>query len=190
MALNVVGYMGNNVLPARGGEVLRVGLLETRSASARGRSSGPSSRSERRRCRAGGVVLHAHVVRSRGEPQRAGAGPDRCSSHACRDSHARGIHRCSAAWPFQRFAARIRPLARGARGMVQPAGRRSRSRIASHLGAPSCRIPLHRPLGRSRPRTAGGDGHSRAGLDPGAGRLRHPAMRARSTRGSDWAWPR
>ena len=70
--LTLVGYMGNNVLPVRGGELLRVGLLGSRTTARRREIlSLGDRRAPARRRRARRDVRGAHVGRRGGRAGRA-----------------------------------------------------------------------------------------------------------------------
>jgi uncharacterized membrane protein YbhN (UPF0104 family) len=121
-ALTAVGYMGNNVLPARGGEVLKIALLGARSTSRRREILG-SVIAERL---LDAIVLAAlFVLLSLGlADSPAGTG-----TAALVGGGLAALFAALAAYlwlrrsgRFERFAAKIRPVARASRLFAHPSG--------------------------------------------------------------------
>jgi uncharacterized membrane protein YbhN (UPF0104 family) len=122
-ALNVVGYMGNNVLPARGGEFLRIGLLAARSPASRVEIAG-SVVAERTLDAAALVLLFTGFALFGVAGAPGGAVPGAIGGGVLLLGGA-GLAlyvRARRRGRLERFAARVRPLARGARVMVRPEG--------------------------------------------------------------------
>ena len=135
IALNVVGYMGNNVLPARGGELLRVGLLERRSGAPRWEIVG-SIVAERTFDAAALVILFCAFTALGVAGNPAGEAPALIGAGGL-VAGAGALAAYLAArrrGRLDRFAGRIRPLARGSRVVARPA--------SAYLGAVSVFIWL------------------------------------------------
>jgi uncharacterized membrane protein YbhN (UPF0104 family) len=123
LALNVVGYMGNNVLPARGGEVLRIGLLGARSPASRLQIAG-SVVAERALDAAALVLLFTGFALFGVAGAPTGALPGLIGAGVLALGGA-GLTLYTAArrrGGLEGFAARIRPLASGARVLAHPEG--------------------------------------------------------------------
>lgn len=122
-ALNVVGYMGNTVLPARGGEVLRMFLLSERS-DARKREVAGSVISERL-LDAGALVLLFVVVVLTGIGDAPGGKNSAIPAGIAlvlAVGGAFGYLQLRRAGRFGGFADRIRPFARASRQLLSPRG--------------------------------------------------------------------
>jgi uncharacterized membrane protein YbhN (UPF0104 family) len=122
-AITVVGYMGNTVLPARGGEVLRIVLLAQRSAASRLEVLG--SIIPERLLDAATLVALFCIFAAGGS-----AGAPGGASWAIGGAVALGIGIAALLGylglrrrgRFERFAARVRPVARASRLLASPAG--------------------------------------------------------------------
>jgi uncharacterized protein (TIRG00374 family) len=121
-ALTAVGYMGNNVLPARGGEVLKIAILGSRSSSRRREILG-SVVAERL---LDAVVLAGmFVVLSLGladSPAGAGTAAIVGGAIALGFAALAGYLWLRRSGRFETFAARIRPVARACRLFAHPSG--------------------------------------------------------------------
>jgi uncharacterized membrane protein YbhN (UPF0104 family) len=123
LGLTLVGYMGNNVLPARGGELLKIGILGTRTP-ARHRDVLGTVVVERV-LDAGVLVLLFVALTWTGVD-----GAPRATSSATLGAAALGAGAVALAvyvWlrrrgRFERFATAIRPLTRAARLFIRPSG--------------------------------------------------------------------
>jgi glycosyltransferase 2 family protein len=123
LGLTLVGYMGNNVLPARGGELLKIGLLGARS-SARRREILGTVIAERLLDAAVLVVLFvaltwagvAGAPGGRGEAALAAGGLVACAAAVALYVRLRRGGR------FERFAATVRPVARASRLLTRRQG--------------------------------------------------------------------
>jgi glycosyltransferase 2 family protein len=122
-AITVVGYMGNTVLPARGGEVLRIILLAQRSAASRLEVLG-SIVPERLLDAATLVALFCIFVASgvAGAPGGAAWAIAGAVALAAGVAALLGYLTLRRRGRFERFAARVRPVARASRLLASPAG--------------------------------------------------------------------
>jgi uncharacterized membrane protein YbhN (UPF0104 family) len=121
--LTVVGYMGNTVMPARGGEVLRILLLAQRSSASRREVLG-SIIPERLLDAATLVGLFAPLTAFGVADAPTGGAPAVIGVLVL----ALGVvalytyHRLRVAGYFEEFAARVRPVAKASRLLLTPAG--------------------------------------------------------------------
>jgi glycosyltransferase 2 family protein len=122
-AILVVGYMGNTVLPARGGEVLRIILLAQRSAASRLEALG-SIIPERLLDAATLVALFCifAVAGVNGAPGGVGWTVAGAAGLAVGIAALLGYLALRRRGRFERFAARVRPVARASRLLASPAG--------------------------------------------------------------------
>jgi uncharacterized membrane protein YbhN (UPF0104 family) len=122
-AITVVGYMGNTVLPARGGELLRILLLAERSAASRLEVLGsiiPERLLDAATLVALGTIFA--LVGVAGAPGGVGwtiAGAAALVTGIAALLGYLGLRRRGR---FDRFAARVRPIARASRLLASPAG--------------------------------------------------------------------
>jgi uncharacterized protein (TIRG00374 family) len=121
--LTLVGYMGNNVLPARGGEVLKIGLLGQRTDSRRREVLG-SVVAER--VLDAGVLAALFVVLTFAKV-RGAAGEDTAATIAAALLVAAGLAlavyvQLRRRGRFERFATAIRPVAGASKLFIRPAG--------------------------------------------------------------------
>jgi uncharacterized membrane protein YbhN (UPF0104 family) len=114
--LTLVGYMGNNVLPARGGELLRIGLLGQRS-SARRREILGTVLTDRALDAAVLAALFAALTLAgvRGAPRGEGGAIVAIAALLAGAAGLAGYVWLRRRGRFDRFAAVIRPVARGAK---------------------------------------------------------------------------
>lgn len=121
--LTIVGYMGNAVLPARGGELLRIFLMSERS-SARKREVLGSILPERLLDAAALVVLFLGLTLWADERAPTGAGPAIAAAGALAVAFAALVFylRLRQAGKMESFAERVRPVARASRLLLTPAG--------------------------------------------------------------------
>ncbi len=123
VGVTVVGYMGNTVLPARGGEVLRILIMGDRSGARRREVLGTIV--PERLLDAAALALLFALITVLGA-QKTSIGPVVAITAAVLAALG-GIalyvyHRLRGAGHFEDFAARIRPVARGSRLLVTPWG--------------------------------------------------------------------
>jgi uncharacterized membrane protein YbhN (UPF0104 family) len=122
-ALTTVGYMGNTVLPARGGELLRVFLLAERSAALRREVLGSIITERLLDALALLVLLVAIAWTGLGEAPGGGATAlVAAGALVLGVGGAFGYLRLRQAGRFERFADRIRPVARASRQLMSPRG--------------------------------------------------------------------
>jgi uncharacterized membrane protein YbhN (UPF0104 family) len=121
--ITVVGYMGNTVLPARGGEVLRIVLLAQRSAASRLEVLG-SIIPERLLDAATLVALFCIFAAAGVDGAPGGVGWTIAGAVALVVGVAAllGYLALRRRGRFKRFAARVRPVARASRLLASPAG--------------------------------------------------------------------
>ena len=156
-ALVPVGYMGNNVLPARGGELLRTFLLGGRVD----RDEAHDPRHDPRRAR-------ARRGRARRDPRRARLRPAAQTAEAERDAAARRRARSPSLLALARRdrvpalprAARLRAARARADGGAEPAAAeplraRAARRLAADLVRRGERLHRRRPRGRHHAQPAG-----------------------------------
>jgi uncharacterized membrane protein YbhN (UPF0104 family) len=123
LGLTAVGYMGNNVLPARGGEVLRIGLLGSRSTARRREILG-SVVAERVLDAAVLAALFAVMTLAGVAGAPAGSAPAIVAG-ALLVGGAVALGAYEAArrrGHFEAFAAKVRPVARASRLFIRPEG--------------------------------------------------------------------
>lgn len=122
-ALTTVGYMGNTVLPARGGEVLRIFLMAERSHARRREILG-SIVTERLLDVAALVVLFSAVtlIGVDGAPGGALAGAGAAAGVLAAVVAFVGYDRARKAGKLETFAERVRPVARASRVLLTPRG--------------------------------------------------------------------
>jgi glycosyltransferase 2 family protein len=123
LAITTVGYMGNTVLPARGGEVLRILLLSDRSNAKRSEVLG-SIVPERVLDAAALVVLFLVLTLALAKEAPTGIGPGIVVAGLLLAGLI-GVyvyHRLRWHGHFEKFAARIRPVARASRLFIHPWG--------------------------------------------------------------------
>jgi glycosyltransferase 2 family protein len=123
VGVTVVGYMGNTVLPARGGEFLRIIIMGERSGARRREVLGTIV--PERLLDAGALALLFALITILGL-QKTSIGPAAAVAAAV-VAVVGGIalyayHRLRGAGHFESFAERIRPVARGSRLLVTPWG--------------------------------------------------------------------
>jgi glycosyltransferase 2 family protein len=121
--LTLVGYMGNNVLPARGGELLKIGLLGSRTTARRREVLGTVIVE---RVLDAGVLAVLFVVLTwagvKGSSD-SGAMPTIVAVALVAAAVAlAGYVRLRSRGHFERFAERIRPVAGAAKLFIRPAG--------------------------------------------------------------------
>ena len=122
VALTAVAYMGNNVLPARGGEVMRIAILGRRSTSRRREILG-SVVAERIAGRGGrGRVVRGAEPRLGRLAGRAGHGGAGGRGHRARVRRAGGLPDAAAGGRFEAFATKVRPVAGALRLFAHPSG--------------------------------------------------------------------
>ncbi len=121
--LTTVGYMGNTVLPARGGEVLRIFLMAERSHARRSEVLG-SIVTERLLDVAALVVLFSAVtlIGVDGAPGGALAGAGAALGVLGAAAAVFGYDRARKAGRLEVFAERVRPVARASRVLLSPRG--------------------------------------------------------------------
>jgi uncharacterized protein (TIRG00374 family) len=123
MAITTIGYMGNTVLPARGGEVLRILLLSDRSSAKRREVLG-SIVPERVLDAAALVILFIVLSLTLSSEAPTGVGPGIVVAGLLLAGLV-GMyvyHRLRWHGHFEKFAARIRPVARASRLFIHPWG--------------------------------------------------------------------
>ena len=123
LGVTTVGYMGNTVLPARGGEVLRILIMGERSGARRREVLGTIV--PERLLDAAALALLFAVITVLGA-QKTSIGPAVAIAAAAVTAVGAvalyAYHRLRGAGHFEAFAARIRPVARGSRLLVTPWG--------------------------------------------------------------------
>jgi len=121
--VTTVGYMGNNVLPLRGGEVLRI-LVMAGHSSGRRRDILGSIVPERVLDAAALAVLFAALtlIEGRRAPTGATTGVVAAAVVAAGAIALFSYHRLRVAGHFEAFATRVRPVARASRLLVTPWG--------------------------------------------------------------------
>jgi glycosyltransferase 2 family protein len=118
-ALTVVAYMGNNVLPARSGELLRVLLLGERTTGGRRVILGSSiCRTLPRSPDNRDAVRRAHRRRCWRQAPRVGSAGPRRGRCVGRSDRARATQSRPAAGRLERFAQIVRPFAHATRVLV------------------------------------------------------------------------
>jgi uncharacterized membrane protein YbhN (UPF0104 family) len=122
-ALTVVGYMGNTVLPARGGELLRIFLASERSRALRRESLG-SIMAERilDAMALGSIFAVLTILGTAGAPTGPGAAIAAIVAVIAIAAGAFGYLRLRIAGRMQRFADRARPVTRALRPLLGFAG--------------------------------------------------------------------
>ena len=123
IGLTLVGYMGNNVLPARGGELLKIGLLGQRTTARRREVLGTVIVE---RVLDAGVLAVLFVVLTwanvKGSAD-AGATPALVAAALVAAALGLAVYvRLRSRGRFDRFAATIRPVAGAAKLFIRPAG--------------------------------------------------------------------
>lgn len=123
VGVTVVGYMGNTVLPARGGEVLRILVMGDRTGARRREILGTIV--PERVLDVAALALLFAVITLLGAQKTSIGAPVAIAAAAVTIVGGAGLyvyHRLRMAGRFEAFAARIRPVARGSRLLVTPWG--------------------------------------------------------------------